>query len=322
MPKRTNLFQDVVAIIQRHMAGHAEVEDSALLKHRQSGEEREVDVVIRTNLAGHEAMVCVEATAPSRKADSTAVEKILAKHDGLPRSTLVIVSQSGFTAPALKTLEARGVVALSPEELEGENPEYKIVSRLRSIWPKTVSLTPEHGKVWVQQPHGLGCFRAPGDLEIHLDDGRYLGLIVDVIKSFIAKNWERTIEQIGLADIAEDFDGYFVFGVGPPTTIQVDGVERHLCLRWLEGDDAFPPGLHPIEKIDVWGKAVIRISEVPLTHKRLGEVEYAFGTGRFGDGDALVVVTEGEEGGKLTLRSQPERKSNRAERRQRKKKPQ
>lgn len=67
-------FQEVVAIIQEHMAGDATVEESGMLVHRVTGEEREVDVVIRSEVAGHEIIISVEATAVGRKADTTWVE--------------------------------------------------------------------------------------------------------------------------------------------------------------------------------------------------------------------------------------------------------
>ena len=43
MPKRSNLFQDVVAIIHQHMAGDAEVVESAMLPNAGAGGQTEVD---------------------------------------------------------------------------------------------------------------------------------------------------------------------------------------------------------------------------------------------------------------------------------------
>jgi hypothetical protein len=71
VPKRTNLFQEVVEILHRHMAGDATVESSAMLPSRSTGALREVDVVIRAKQAGHEVIVSVEAMSRSRKADRT-----------------------------------------------------------------------------------------------------------------------------------------------------------------------------------------------------------------------------------------------------------
>ena len=97
MPRRSNLFQDVVGIIHRHMAGEATVEESAMLEDRLTGEEQEVDVVIRGRTGQHETVVSVEATARRRKADVSWVREMVGKHQHLPTNKLVLVSESGFS---------------------------------------------------------------------------------------------------------------------------------------------------------------------------------------------------------------------------------
>jgi hypothetical protein len=107
VPKRTNLFQEVVEILHRHMAVDATVEASALLTSRGTGTLREVDVVIRAKQAGHEVIVSVEAMARSRKADRKWVDEMVGKHADLPTSKLVLVSEKGFT----KDARARELIA-------------------------------------------------------------------------------------------------------------------------------------------------------------------------------------------------------------------
>lgn len=51
MPKRTNLFHDVVASVYRQMAEGATVEECAMLRNRVTGELREVDVMIKSKAA-------------------------------------------------------------------------------------------------------------------------------------------------------------------------------------------------------------------------------------------------------------------------------
>ena len=52
MPRRTNHFQEVVAIIHKHMSGDATVQESAMLVSRATDAEREVDVSSGWKLAG------------------------------------------------------------------------------------------------------------------------------------------------------------------------------------------------------------------------------------------------------------------------------
>ena len=69
MPERTDLFQEVVEIVHRHMAGDAAVEASAMLMNRRTGVRMEVDTVIRTKAAGYEIVVSVEAIGPCGSPD-------------------------------------------------------------------------------------------------------------------------------------------------------------------------------------------------------------------------------------------------------------
>jgi hypothetical protein len=91
VPKRTNLFQEVVEIIHRHMADGATVEASAYLPSQRTGSDREVDVVIRGEQAGHEVIVSVEAMARSRKADrmGRAKSRAATRYLSSPRKTRV-----------------------------------------------------------------------------------------------------------------------------------------------------------------------------------------------------------------------------------------
>ena len=143
MPKRTNVFQEVVAILQQHLAGNATVEESGYLVHRDTGKNREVDVVIRSQVAGYEVIVCVEATAAGRKADVTWVEAMIQKHRKLPTSKFILVAQAGFHDAARKQAEAENAVPLAPEDLNVEDPAFVVVNALPSLWPKALSLTPE-----------------------------------------------------------------------------------------------------------------------------------------------------------------------------------
>jgi hypothetical protein len=94
MPRRTNVFQEVVAIIHEHMAVGATVEESAMLVNRATKRRREVDVVIRGKQATHDVVVGVEATKGNRMASVEWVERMIGKHQNLPTDKLVLVSQS------------------------------------------------------------------------------------------------------------------------------------------------------------------------------------------------------------------------------------
>jgi len=57
----------------------------------------------------------------------------------------------------------------------------------------------------------------------------------------------------------------------------------------------------------ITAKIVIQVSEIQMQTRRLAEIDvhYAFGEGTIGDREALIVVTEGENGGKLSVQLAP-----------------
>ena len=302
MPKRTNLFQEVVAIIHAHMAGDAEVEESAMLRNRLTGEESEVDVVIRSRVALHDVMVKFEARATARKADSTWVQTMLGKHEHLAPGTLVLVSESGFTGPARRLAEKSGAVPLAPEILADGDPVFNVVNALPSLWPKTIWLSPERATAAIEKPDGTRqkVRDVPPDGLLFFEDGSEAATVRDMfLRTWNAKFTELS-EQIDLASITEDQDQCFVLGIiGTGFTIEVDGEQRSLYVRYEETD---PPELHRVIGMEFIGRAVIKVTEIPLSHRRLGEVTYAFGEGKVGDNRALIVVTEDGTAAKASIR--------------------
>jgi hypothetical protein len=194
-------------------------------------------------------------------------------------------------------------LAVAPEDLAGDDPAFEIVNRLRSIWPKELALTPTRSRILVRRrdPKHPVRMSPPQNEHLLFEDGTEIGHLPDVVRALINANFEKVVEQIGLADIDSDMTSAFVFEVGPPWTVKVDGVERAVCVRADDGD------VYPIEKLVVAGEAAIRVTEVSLTHRRLGDVSYAYGEGEIRGQPAVIVVTETAEGGKLTLRTKPPR---------------
>lgn len=115
MPKRSNQFQRLVLLINSCLAGDAQVIESAMLKDKITGESREVDVLISTNVSGYIVDIAVEVVARGRKADTPWVESMYSKHSSLPTNKLILVSEKGFTLPALKKAKFYGIEAVTIE---------------------------------------------------------------------------------------------------------------------------------------------------------------------------------------------------------------
>jgi hypothetical protein len=303
MPRRTNFFQAVVAIIHGHMAGDAVVEESAMLTHALTGAKREVDVVIRTNVAGYAVIVSVEATATGRRATGPWVEQMCAKHAGLPTNQLVLVSEKGFTPEALRLAAANHAVALSPADLDVPDPDAAVVGQLKSFWPKILALTPESASVQVERPDGgSNWVRALFDNLFYLADGTEVGTVGDWVNRILKKRFVEIADGLGLGAISEDMDAWFELEAGPVAMCE----EQRLELFLRTETDA--PELHRAVAIKLRGRVHIEVAEVPLRHMKLGAVRVSAGETRLGKRDAVVVVTEQQPGKpQFTLRLGKER---------------
>ncbi|HYB24457.1 MAG TPA: hypothetical protein VED41_11710 [Solirubrobacteraceae bacterium] len=261
VPKRTNLFQEVVAIIHEHMAGEADVEESGFLPHRVTGAMREVDVVIRSRVAGHEVIICAEATSTGRKASVEWVERMVKKHSDLATSRLVLVSDAGFTTDARKQAEHDQAVALSPEDLTGPDPAFVVVSKLASLWLKTIELKPEVAEVVVRRPDGAATLvhDLQPDHVLYFDNGQPAAMLRDAFSSLYGANFPSLAGAMGLEDIAEDTECPFVSHWGPPCTVEVNGEPKHLALRWEASE---PHELHQILEVE---RVVRRWFEFPTS---------------------------------------------------------
>lgn len=116
MPKRSNKFQKLITAIHACIVNDVCVEESAFLVDRETGKEREVDILLRSQLGDYPVFLSVEVIDRSRRAGSGWIEEMTGKHQALPTSKLVLVSRSGFTKPALEKAKARGIETLTVEE--------------------------------------------------------------------------------------------------------------------------------------------------------------------------------------------------------------
>ena len=113
MPRRTNQFQRLITLINASLAGHAKVVESAMLTDKATGEQREVDVLITTSASGYEVNIAIEVVAHKRKAGTPWVESMHSKHSSLETDKVILVSESGFSAPALKKARFYGFEAVT-----------------------------------------------------------------------------------------------------------------------------------------------------------------------------------------------------------------
>jgi hypothetical protein len=160
------------------------------------------------------------------------VEGLLRKHAALPTSKLILVSDSGFTQAARIKADVANAVPLAPEDLDAADPAFVVVNALSSLWPKQLSVSPEAATIVVRKPDG-SCGRirdVPPDATLYLEDGRMFLPLAAFFNATYTANIEKVHEMIGLAQMTEDLDRFFVFGIGP-VIVKEDGEQRHVYLR-------------------------------------------------------------------------------------------
>jgi hypothetical protein len=303
MPPRSNNFQRLVAILQEHLAGAEAVTESAMLTDRVTGVEREVDVVVRAPAGGRVLTISLEANKRRRKADLLWVEQMVRKHRDLPTNQLVLVSEAGFTPKALKLADIEGVIAVAPEELTGEEPAGRIVNRLSSLWAKEAAITPYNAVLYVRTSEGLVELAPMPDTPIFDADGMEAGSVFDLVNASIQASQPGLTDQL-IRDVPADqtVTADFEVSLLPPD----DSGERYGFFV-----DAGPAGRCQIDRLKVTLVAPVVVREVPLAHRRLEGTTYAYGEIELpGHDPAVVVVTEREGQGRLTVRSvKPSRSS-------------
>lgn len=116
MPKRSNVFQRLVKLLHDRLDKNWEVHESEMLCNRLTGDDREVDIVLKYKLGPHEVIVAIECTDAKRPASSTWVEAMAKKHEFLATSKLVLWSAKGFYKPAIITAEKLGIETVSQND--------------------------------------------------------------------------------------------------------------------------------------------------------------------------------------------------------------
>jgi hypothetical protein len=116
MPQRSNLYQKLVLLVHESLIPDWEVTESEMLTDLVTGMAREVDIVAKRNIMGHQLVLSVECRDQSRPASVTWVETLSKKHEHLSTSKLVLWSRNGFTRQALLKAKALKIDTMSEEQ--------------------------------------------------------------------------------------------------------------------------------------------------------------------------------------------------------------
>ena len=188
-----------------------------MLQSRVTGELREVDVVVRSTVAGQPVVVAIEATDTARPASSEWVERMLGKHANLPTNKLILVASGGFYGPARKLAEQKGAVPIEPDDLAGGDPEFAIANNLGSIWAKLLSMSPNDVSTIVETPTGQRqrITDLYTDIEVFDATGVSVSSMMDIVTITLSSGQEPFSRSERVRDQAEGLDIEFMLDVSP-----------------------------------------------------------------------------------------------------------
>ncbi|KAE8755634.1 hypothetical protein FSO04_33250 [Paraburkholderia madseniana] len=122
MPARTNDFQKLVKIINRHLApAGAKVSESAMLYDQEAGIDREIDILVESKLLNCDIKIGIECTAISRPVDVRIIEAFREKHRKVGINQTIVVSKNGFADPAKNYAKKNGIRLLKFNAAKSEN---------------------------------------------------------------------------------------------------------------------------------------------------------------------------------------------------------
>jgi hypothetical protein len=287
MPRRTTPFQRAVYYLKAHLAENGTtVTESHMLRDRVTGEEREVDVVLKAQIVGHPVTIGIECRERGRRADSPWVESMHGKHATLPTDHLVLVSSSGFTGPARAKAEQWGYECIEPDDALEENTR-AFIRRLQTIWFASVDIRVDEAYLhvgatghWpsgvVQLDEGWLIFSPDGS---RLCNGRQL---VETVK-------QHMMEKRELRDAGESSQR-FRFEFRPAGEIFIEVSNPTTTYRI------------PVLQVDLVGFVRVRKAAIEMAQGSLQGVAHSYGEAMVGDRRAASFLTQtSEDQATLTL---------------------
>ncbi len=296
MPKRTNAFQTVVFMIQSHIAGRAKVTESAELTDLVTGEPREVDVCIETQVAGHEIIVSIECRDQARKQAVGWIEEMHAKHSRLPTDHLVLVSSSGFTPNALTVARSYNIETVVPEELTedraagiGARISRVGVGRLELVQVNEVRTVVEAIQEPIIVPPELG------DMTIFIETGTAVARLRDIVHGIITGYYSADQILLNPPDNIDSMNLHY-----DNLRFSLDGQPQFLYLSMPDGS------LSQLRRITLTGDVRHTVSDVPMRHGQFQQIVYSWGEAVLEGKPTLIVATKADDGNTtVSLRNLP-----------------
>src|SRR5215831_20920823 len=116
MPKRSNDFQSLIALLNRLLAPAGAVVTESNMVRDSDGQLREADVTIEYNVGSYPIVIAAECRDRKRRATVEWIEQLSTKFENTTVNQVVAVSRSGFVNTALRKAASHRILALTLDE--------------------------------------------------------------------------------------------------------------------------------------------------------------------------------------------------------------
>jgi hypothetical protein len=279
MPARSNKRQAVVYFVKKHRApADATVTESEFLYDAQQEADREVDVVVRSNVGDDQVVISVEVTDRQRPADVTWVDSQLMKHSHMPTGQLLLVSWSGFTDGALRKITAQGgrVEAITPQPSDPVNLKAQFLQEIQTH-PTRVALRvggPSDERWIGEVPLNGAVYSA--------NNGDEVGTVANLIGQLSnrAEEGERLSKDVYSHPDRESVSHY---------TARYDSLDELALTVDMEGDRL------PVLGMEVVGELSVSGHEMDWEFWRLGSTLFALAEVPLAMGSTIYVLTPNDD---------------------------
>jgi hypothetical protein len=278
MPPRTNLEQEVIALLRRLLAQEGcEVTESAMLYDPVAQVHREVDVVVRCRISEDvTTTLSCEVVDHGRPKDIGWVEQQISKHSRLETNILMLVSWSGFTKSALELGTAMRVQMIHVQRDEQGSI---------ALFQDEVALTPRKVVFILATPEGELRVRALIDQALFWASGQQLpedGLGLTHLILNLPDIVKTTLTQAHNHPERDDLK-WFTLSTPMPDALQ-------LFLRKEPSGE-----LHRIAHVDIEGEFEFRQTALDMHVARFGDIPFGHARTWLGGLEGLMVARVGEQ---------------------------
>lgn len=291
MPKRTNLFQDVVAIVHEILNPGVDVKRSVMVEHDQIGDPREIDLRMILPSPDGAITVGVEARSHGRKATQEWVEQQKEKHSHLGTTQLVLVSDTGFYEPAERLAKANQILTVTPTDLQEGSVRAQIVGRLPTLYPRTLELGVDLFAVVIDVDDCAEAIPIPVDptVTLRLEDGRPVGTVRAVTERLMDARNGKVIDDAGLLRGQDSRSATTVLPFPGPRAIDDSGAEVEM---WVDLKRWGKPWPSPVRAILARTSYHLSVGDgIALRHRTIAGVDVAYGESKAFDETFSVIAS-------------------------------